>query len=81
MTINLRDQISPDDIMSVLKLSYHDLESLLQSCFSYCATGEEMLISLWMAQGYIVSLDEGQSIEDADEKQSWSTTKMFLSRH
>ncbi|XP_021721833.1 disease resistance protein RGA2-like isoform X2 [Chenopodium quinoa] len=70
---NLRD--SQNDIMPILKLSYHNLESPLKSCFSYCALfpkdywiAKEMLISLWMAQGYIVPLDEGQSIEDAAEE-------------
>uniref|UniRef100_A0A803KT40 Uncharacterized protein n=1 Tax=Chenopodium quinoa TaxID=63459 RepID=A0A803KT40_CHEQI len=70
---NLRD--SQNGIMPILKLSYHNLESPLKSCFSYCALfpkdyriEKEMLISLWMAQGYIVPLDEGQSIEDAAEE-------------
>ncbi|XP_021724260.1 disease resistance protein RGA2-like [Chenopodium quinoa] len=70
---NLRE--SQNDIMPILKLSYHNLESPLKSCFGYCALfpkdhkiRKEKLISLWMAQGYIVPLDEGQSIEDAAEE-------------
>ncbi|XP_057247920.1 putative disease resistance protein RGA3 [Beta vulgaris subsp. vulgaris] len=60
-----------DDIMPILKLSYNNLESPLQSCFSYCALfpkdyviHKEMLISLWLAQGYIVLSDEHQSIKE-----------------
>ncbi|XP_056697468.1 putative disease resistance protein RGA3 [Spinacia oleracea] len=64
-----------NDIMPILKWSYHYLESPLKSCFCYCALfpkdfeiEKEMLISLWMAQGYIVPLDKSQSIEDAGEE-------------
>ncbi|KAL2920497.1 Disease resistance protein RGA2, partial [Bienertia sinuspersici] len=70
---NIRDD--ENDIMPILKLSFHHLESPLKSCFSYCALfpkdfqiKKEMLISLWMAQGYIVPLDDGQSIGDATEE-------------
>uniref|UniRef100_A0A803MLP7 Disease resistance protein winged helix domain-containing protein n=1 Tax=Chenopodium quinoa TaxID=63459 RepID=A0A803MLP7_CHEQI len=66
-----------DDITPIQLLSYHHLESPIKCCFSYCALfpkdfeiGKEMLISLWMAQGYIVPLDKGQSIEDADVKKN-----------
>ncbi|XP_010672031.2 putative disease resistance protein RGA3 [Beta vulgaris subsp. vulgaris] len=61
-----------NDIMSVLELSYHNLEPSMKACFSYCAVfpkdfkiEKEMLISLWIAHGFVVPLDEGQSIEDA----------------
>ncbi|XP_074317961.1 putative disease resistance protein RGA1 [Silene latifolia] len=64
-----------NDITSILKLSYHHLKSPLKSCFTYCAIfpkdfviRKEMLISLWMAQGYIVPFGNGQSIEDAAEE-------------
>ncbi|XP_021733020.1 putative disease resistance protein RGA4 [Chenopodium quinoa] len=66
---------SHDDITPILLLSYHHLESPIKCCFSYSALfpkdfeiGKEMLISLWMAQGYIVPFDKGQSIEDAGEE-------------
>ncbi|XP_048495859.1 putative disease resistance protein RGA3 [Beta vulgaris subsp. vulgaris] len=66
---------SAGDVMSILKLSYDELEFPLKSCFSYLALfpkdvviSKDMLISLWMAQGYIVPLDGGQSIRDAGEE-------------
>ncbi|KAL2920499.1 putative disease resistance protein RGA1 [Bienertia sinuspersici] len=70
---NIRDD--DNDIMPILKLSFHHLDSPLKSCFSYCALfpkdfkiEKKMSISLWMAQGYIVPLDYGQSIGDATEE-------------
>uniref|UniRef100_A0A803MJA9 NB-ARC domain-containing protein n=1 Tax=Chenopodium quinoa TaxID=63459 RepID=A0A803MJA9_CHEQI len=55
---NIRE--SHNDIMPVLKFSYHHLESPLKCCFSYCAVfpknyiiDKQMLIRLWMAQGVI----------------------------
>ncbi|XP_074285877.1 putative disease resistance protein RGA1 [Silene latifolia] len=62
-------------IMSILKFSYDNLESPLKTCFTYCALfpkdfkiNKEKLIRLWMAQGYIVPFDVGQSLEDAGEE-------------
>ncbi|XP_021846911.1 putative disease resistance protein RGA3 [Spinacia oleracea] len=62
-------------IMSILQLSYHNLNFSLKSCFRYCALypkdtriERETLISLWMAQGYIVPFDRCQSIEDTAEE-------------
>ncbi|XP_074291166.1 disease resistance protein RGA2-like [Silene latifolia] len=67
---NLRE--NRNGIKPILKLSYHNLESSLKSCFSHCSLypkdsqiEKELMISLWMAQGYIVPLEKGQSIEDA----------------
>ncbi|XP_057528197.1 disease resistance protein RGA2-like [Amaranthus tricolor] len=64
-----------NDIIKILKLSYHHLQFSLKNCFSYCAIfpkdyrmQKNMLISLWMAHNYIVPLYEGQSIEDAGEE-------------
>ncbi|XP_021753581.1 disease resistance protein RGA2-like [Chenopodium quinoa] len=58
-------------IMSILKLSYHNLRPSLKNCFSYCAAfpkdfeiERQELISLWMAQGYIESLDGGCFFQD-----------------
>ncbi|XP_021766538.1 disease resistance protein RGA2-like [Chenopodium quinoa] len=64
-----------NEVMSILKLSYHNLRPSLKNCFSYCALFPKdayikrvRLIDLWMAQGFIVPLDGGQSIEDAAEE-------------
>jgi len=60
-------------IEPILKLSYYYLEPPLKICFTYCALFpkdfviKKLLISLWIAQGYVVPLDKYQSIEDAGE--------------
>ncbi|XP_074275588.1 disease resistance protein RGA2-like isoform X2 [Silene latifolia] len=65
---------SPDGSMitSILKLSYDNLHHPLKTCFRYCAVFQkgyrirkEMLISLWMAQGYIQPFYAGQDMEEA----------------
>ncbi|KAK9715539.1 hypothetical protein RND81_06G171600 [Saponaria officinalis] len=72
--INEGDEIE-NKIISILKLSYHNLKPSLKSCFSYCALfqkdtqiGKDMIISLWIAQAYIVPFHRGQSIENAAEE-------------
>ncbi|KAL2921065.1 Disease resistance protein RGA2 [Bienertia sinuspersici] len=67
--------ISQKDIMPILKFSYHQLESPLKCCFTYCALfpkdyviEKELLISLWIAQGYIIPLNDGPSMEDVAEE-------------
>ncbi|KAK9667061.1 hypothetical protein RND81_14G229700 [Saponaria officinalis] len=62
-------------IMSILKLSYDNLESPLKACFTYCSLfpkdfkiKKENLIRLWISQGYIVPFDVGQSLEDAADE-------------
>ena len=71
------------EIISIWKQSYDCLESPLKNCFRYCALfpkdfeiEKEMLISLWMAQDYIVPFYKGQTIEDAGEEY----VSLFLKR-
>ncbi|XP_074313041.1 putative disease resistance protein RGA1 [Silene latifolia] len=52
-------EITKNPIMSILKISYNNLEPSLKCCFRYCALfpkdfemNKRKLISLWMAQGY-----------------------------
>ncbi|GAB2298442.1 hypothetical protein Dimus_032507 [Dionaea muscipula] len=63
-----------DKIMAILKISYHHLPSPLKNCFAYCSLypkdyviEKKTLISLWMAQGFIIPSSESQSLEDAGE--------------
>ncbi|XP_056683724.1 putative disease resistance protein RGA1 isoform X2 [Spinacia oleracea] len=61
-------------ILPVLKISYYYLPFHLKSCFKYCSVFpkdykiiKEDLISLWMAQGFIISSNE-ESFENAGEE-------------
>ncbi|XP_074269439.1 putative disease resistance protein RGA1 [Silene latifolia] len=64
-------------LFSILKLSYYQLETLpLKCCFTFCALfpkgfqiQKDLLLSLWMAQGYIQLSPYGtDSIDDLAEK-------------
>ncbi|XP_034678963.1 putative disease resistance protein RGA4 isoform X2 [Vitis riparia] len=55
-----------DNVLSVLRLSYNDLPIYLKPCFTYCVLfpkdyeiEKNMLVQLWMAQGYIQASDVG----------------------
>lgn len=58
-------------IMDVLKLSYDHLPSQLKHCFAYCALfpkdyvfDKQTMIQLWIAQGFIESLNENEDLEE-----------------
>ncbi|XP_039155944.1 putative disease resistance protein RGA3 [Eucalyptus grandis] len=64
------DTLNPG-IMEVLKISYDHLQPRLKHCFAYCALfpkdyvfDKETMIQLWMAQGFIESLDEHEEIQE-----------------
>ncbi|MBA0556394.1 hypothetical protein Golob_026499 [Gossypium lobatum] len=64
-----------DDVLSVLKLSYEQLPSYLKQCFAYCSMfpkdyeiNKQMLISLWIAEGFIQPLQGIQCLEELGDQ-------------
>ncbi|TYI93868.1 hypothetical protein E1A91_D02G164300v1 [Gossypium mustelinum] len=64
-----------DDILSVLMLSYEQLPSYLKQCFAYCSLflkdyeiNKQMLISLWIAEGFVQPLQGIQCLEELGDQ-------------
>ncbi|CAN6696976.1 unnamed protein product [Malus baccata var. baccata] len=59
------------DILPTLRLSYDILPSHLKHCFAYCSLFPKdhqidikTLVNLWVAQGFVKSLDQNECLED-----------------
>ncbi|XP_058743672.1 uncharacterized protein LOC131616376 [Vicia villosa] len=70
-------------ILPILKMSYQSLSPRLRQCFSYCSLfpkdweiEKDLLIQLWMAQGYLQCSNEKELMEDTGEE----FVKIFLMR-
>jgi hypothetical protein len=64
-----------NDIFQILKLSYDHLPSQLKQCLVFCSLFPkdfkievELLIQLWIAQGFIHSSDRNRRLEDIGQE-------------
>ncbi|CAJ2655704.1 disease resistance protein RGA2-like [Trifolium pratense] len=69
------DEQGGNKIFQLIKLSYDHLPFHLKKCFAFCSLfpkdyliEKQMLIRLWIAQGFVQSSDENRSLEDIGEK-------------
>ncbi|KAK2379204.1 putative disease resistance protein RGA1 [Trifolium repens] len=69
------DEQCDNKIFQLIKLSYDHLPFHLKKCFAFCSLfpkdfliEKQMLIRLWIAQGFVQSSDENISLEDIGEK-------------
>ncbi|XP_059633544.1 putative disease resistance protein RGA4 [Cornus florida] len=63
-----------DVILPILKFSYDYLPSYLKRCFAFCSLylkdqkiDKQELIQLWIAEGFIQSVNENQQLEDVGD--------------
>nr|TKS05896.1 hypothetical protein D5086_0000128560 [Populus alba] len=66
----LPNRVKDDNIIDTLKLSYDPLTSYMKHCFAYCSLfpkghriDVKSLIQLWIAQGFVSSLNLGECLE------------------
>ena len=64
-----------DNVLRVLKLSYDKLPTHLKQCFTYCdlfpqdyEIEKQLLVQLWIAQGYIQSSNRDEQLEDMGDR-------------
>ncbi|XP_026417015.1 putative disease resistance protein RGA1 isoform X2 [Papaver somniferum] len=90
----MRGTTEHEKVISILKLSYDNLSPPLKQCFSYCCIfpkdweiEREMLIRLWMAEGFLLSSSGGESISLEDigneyfEYLVWSSFFQDVQKH
>ncbi|XP_026416794.1 putative disease resistance protein RGA4 [Papaver somniferum] len=90
----MRGTTEHEKVISILKLSYDNLSPPLKQCFSYCCIfpkdweiNREMLIRLWMAEGFLLSSSGGESISLEDigneyfEYLVWSSFFQDVQKH